>query len=100
MAAPASEPRATSVVGAIMSEFGLKDKAKDEDEMGTWRGVFDHGRRVGGGLRRAPVGPLPHGIRTGTQLTARPLGCRAGAGRGRRGQPRCNCLAGAHPFPL
>jgi len=32
MAAAASESKTSSVVGAIMSEFGLKDKAKDEDE--------------------------------------------------------------------
>ena len=29
------------VVGAIMSEFGLKDKSKDEDEAGGCR--VDHG---------------------------------------------------------
>lgn len=34
--AATTDPRTGSVVGAIMSEFGLQSKAKDEDEMGTW----------------------------------------------------------------
>ena len=38
MSAQQTDPRAGagSVVGAIMSEFGLKDKSKDEDDAGTW----------------------------------------------------------------
>lgn len=40
MASNPAEPKSTSVVGAILTEFGLKDKAKDEDEQGSLFGFL------------------------------------------------------------